>query len=268
VGTPAEATPPGLPDPPPPEEAPGRRRVAGSLLFAAGQAAATVAFALAGLLTAPLSWRWRYAFITRWSRLNLWWLRRSCGLAWRVEGLERLPPGPAVVLSKHQSAFETLLFQLILPPQTWVLKRELLWIPFFGWGLALLEPIAIDRKAGREAVRRLLAAGRRRLAQGRWVIVFPEGTRVPPGQRRRYGLGGALLAEHARVPVVPVAHNAGEYWPRRGLVKREGVIRVAVGPVIEARGRRAPEILAEAEAWIEAATARLSHLGGGGGEGA
>ncbi|MDX1432014.1 MAG: lysophospholipid acyltransferase family protein, partial [Gammaproteobacteria bacterium] len=167
-----------------------------SLAFAAGQTILTVVFALLAIAAAPLPYRARYALITRWTALNLWWLRVTCRLDHRVEGLEHIPAEPAIVLCKHQSAWETLALQRYFSPQVWVLKRELLRIPFFGWGLALLRPIAIDRGARRAAVEQILAQGEARLADGCWVVIFPEGTRVAPGERGRYRQGGARLAAH------------------------------------------------------------------------
>jgi 1-acyl-sn-glycerol-3-phosphate acyltransferase len=229
-----------------------------SLLFFAGQVISTLVFAPLALLTYPLPYAMRYAFITQWSRFNLWWLEVTCGIHWCVSGREHIPAANAVIVCKHQSAWETLALTRIFPPQVWVIKRELLLIPFFGWGLAMLEPIAIDRKSGRKAVRQLVEQGRRRLDQGRWVVVFPEGTRVAPGQRKRYGIGGGVLAEQSGRPVVPVAHNAGEFWPRRGFIKRPGTIQVVIGPPIVSRGRSPEQIIAAAEEWIEATVARLS----------
>lgn len=203
------------------------------------------------LFTFPFPFVQRYRFISQWARFQIWLLKVLCRLDYRVEGLEHLPPGPAIILAKHQSAWETIAFQRIFPPQTWVLKRELLWVPFFGWGLALLKPIAIERGAGRRAVEQLVRQGRERLEEGIWVVIFPEGTRVAPGQRGRYRIGGAVLAAETGYPVVPVAHNAGSYWRRRSFVKWPGTIRVAVGPVIHTHGRSAEEILKRAEEWIE-----------------
>lgn len=150
------------------------------------------------------------------------------------------------------------MLQEVFPPLVWVLKRELLWIPFFGWGLAVLNPIAINRKAGRHAMHQVVEQGTQRLNAGRWVVVFPEGTRVPPGTRGRYRAGGALLATESGYPVVPVAHNAGEYWAKGQFLKRPGTIRVVVGPLIQSRGRKPEEILAEAQDWIESTMARIS----------
>ncbi len=218
-------------------------------------------YAPLSLLTFPLPLRWRYGFISRWSRFHIRLLKLLCGLDHRVEGKERLPHGPAILFAKHQSTWETLAFQMIFPPQTWVLKRELLWIPLFGWALALLRPIAINRGAGRRALAQIVEQGRARLAAGIWVVIFPEGTRVAPGHKRRYRIGGALLAAETGYPVVPVAHDAGSYWPRRGFLKKPGTIRVAIGPIIEGRGRSAEEINRLAEEWIESAMTQLEGHG-------
>lgn len=222
-----------------------------SLLFALGMWSSTLVISLLGLLTFPLPFAARYRFISQWARFNIWWLAKTCRLTYRVEGSENIPPHNAVILCKHQSTWETLALQLVFPPQIWLLKRELLWVPFFGWGLAMLEPIAIDRKAGRQAMRQLLNQGKQRLEDGRWVVIYPEGTRMAPGQKGNYAPGGAMLAAHCGYPVVPVAHNAGYYWPRRGFIKRPGVIRLVIGPVIDSQGKSASALNAEAEQWIE-----------------
>jgi len=222
-----------------------------SALFAAALAVITPPYALIALCTGVLPRLARYRVISGWSRSVVWLARWICGIRWQIEGLEHLPDRPAVILSKHQSAWETLAFQLFFPPQVYLLKRELLWIPFFGWGLALMSPIAIDRSRGRAALRQLAARGAERLAQGFWIVVFPEGTRMAPGQRRKYQLGGAWLAARTHAPVVPVAHNAGLRWPRNGFFKRPGLITVRVGPTIDSAGRTAETINQMAETWIE-----------------
>ncbi len=209
------------------------------------------------LFTWPFPYPWRYRFISQWARLVIRLARAVCGIRWQVEGRERLPPGPAIIFAKHQSAWETFAFQDIFPMQTWVLKRELLRIPFFGWGLALLKPIAIDRDAGRKAVMQVIEQGQKRLKRGVWIVVFPEGTRVAPGTTRRYGIGGAALAAESGYPVVPVAHNAGSFWPRNGFLKKPGTIRVVIGQVIDAHGRSAEEINRTAEEWIETKMAEI-----------
>ncbi|MFA5685678.1 MAG: lysophospholipid acyltransferase family protein [Lysobacteraceae bacterium] len=215
-------------------------------------------FAMATVLCFPFPVHVRYAVATRWARLNLWWLKYSCGLTYRVSGRENIPKDTAIIFSKHQSTWETLALQEIFPPQVWVLKRELLRIPFFGWGLAMVGAIGIDRKAGRKAVDQLVTQGRQRLESGRWVVVFPEGTRVAPGARGRYRIGGAVLAERTGHAIVPVAHNAGEYWPARGFRMRPGEIQVVIGPPIHSAGRSAAAVLKEAESWIEGTMAQIS----------
>ncbi len=225
--------------------------LARSALFALALVVVTPPYALLALATFPLPRLARYRIISGWSRLVVRLARAICGIRWSVEGREHLPAKPAVILAKHQSAWETLAFQEIFPPQVLVLKKELLWIPFFGWGLALMSPIAIDRANGRAALRDIARRGRERLAQGFWVVIFPEGTRVRVGEKRAYQQGGAWLAAQCGVPVVPVAHNAGRLWPRNAFLKRAGTVTVRIGPPIPTTGRDAKQISADAEAWIE-----------------
>jgi 1-acyl-sn-glycerol-3-phosphate acyltransferase len=182
----------------------------------------------------------------------IWAAEYICGVRYRVLGAQNVPAEPCIVISKHESAWETLAFQVILPPQVWVVKRELLWVPFFGWGLAMLSPIAIDRKAGRRALRQMVDQGRSRLAQGFSIIIFPEGTRSLPGERRVYQPGGAWLALQTDASILPVAHNAGDYWPRNSFLKYPGVITVSVGPALRASANtNAPELMRRVEHWIE-----------------
>ena len=222
-----------------------------SMLFALALVAVTPPYALIALATFPLPRLVRYRIISGWSRLVVRLARALCGIRWTVEGREHLPANPSVILAKHQSGWETLAFQEIFPPQVLVLKKELLWIPFFGWGLALMSPIAIDRANGRAALRDIARRGKERLTQGFWVVIFPEGTRVRVGEKRDYQQGGAWLAAQCGVPVVPVAHNAGRLWPRNAFLKRAGNVTVRIGPAIPTTGRDAKQISAEAEAWIE-----------------
>jgi len=222
-----------------------------SLLFALAQMLVTPPYALFALFTFALPRMTRYRLISGWSWLMIRMARAILGIEWRVEGQEHLPSRPAVILSKHQSAWETMAFTLIFPPQVHVLKRELLWIPFFGWGLALMSPIAINRSRGMRALRTIARRGRERLAQGFWVVVFPEGTRVAPGVQREYHPGGAWLACAAGAPVVPVAHNAGLLWPRNAFLKRPGTVTVRIGPPIEAANRDPKTVNELARTWIE-----------------
>lgn len=218
-----------------------------------------VVYSVPMVVASPFVSRHAIAGIARaWARANLAALRLICKLGFRIEGVENLPSEPSVALCKHQSAWETIALRAILPlEQTWVLKRELLSIPLFGWALALLRPIAIDRSAGRQAVKELLRKGRDALAEGKWVIVFPEGTRVAPGERRPYAIGGALLGARSGVPVVPIAHNAGNFWGRRSLVKHAGTIVLVIGPPISSSGMSPSDINSQAELWIEQTVASL-----------
>ena len=220
-------------------------------LFWLGFAPSTILFALGAPFLWPCSFHARRRYLYGWTAFNVWWLGVTCGLRHRVVGMEHLVGAPAMVMAKHESTWETIVLQGILPPQVWVLKRELLRIPFFGWGMALLDPIAIDREAGRKALAQMLRQGKERLARGLWLVVFPEGTRVAPGERGEYKIGGAILAVREGVRVVPAAHNAGDFWPRHSFVKRPGTIELRFGPPIETAGREPAVVLAEVEAWIE-----------------
>lgn len=222
-----------------------------SFLYMLGMWLFTPIFTTLILFVLPLPRRTRYILITGWARSMLWWLKVTCGLHYRVLGRENIPEQPCVILCKHQSAWETLALQQIFPPQVWVLKRELLFIPFFGWGLAMASPIAINRAAGREALKQLVAKGKERLKQGFFVVIFPEGTRVAPGTTGKYHIGGAWLAAQTKTPVVPVAHNAGEYWGKNSFLKRPGTITLSIGKPIDANGLKADELNQRVEAWIE-----------------
>ncbi|HEX6829644.1 MAG TPA: lysophospholipid acyltransferase family protein [Burkholderiales bacterium] len=229
-----------------------------SALFTLLQFLITPLFSILALLTYPLSPHGRYRVISQWAALFMWLARAILGIRYRVLGAERIPKVPSIVLAKHQSAWETMAFQRIFPPQVWVLKRELLRIPFMGWGLAMTSPIAIDRDAGRQALKQTLQQGRDRLARGFWVVIFPEGTRVEPGTRGKYQIGGAWLAVHTGAPVVPVAHNAGEFWGKNAILKRPGTITVSIGEPIDPAGLSAQELTARVEDWIEGEMERIS----------
>ena len=228
-----------------------------SFLFAIILAIVTIPYALFGILIFWAPPMTRHRLITTWVPIMMWVIRHVLGIRYRVIGRENLPATASVVLSKHQSAWETIALQQILPPLCYVLKRELLRVPFFGWGLASIPGIAIDRAAGKDAMSQVVEQGRARLKEGLWVVVFPEGTRVAPGTTRRYKPGGAILAKRAGVPVVPVAHNAGEFWKRNAFIKRPGEIVVSIGPVITVKGEKAEAVNERAEAWIEAEMRRL-----------
>jgi 1-acyl-sn-glycerol-3-phosphate acyltransferase len=209
-----------------------------------------------------LPYRAQFAIARTWARILLWVLERLCGLKYVVEGRERIPGGNHIVMSNHTSAWETVVQFLIFPPQVWVLKRELLWIPFVGWGLKLLRPIAINRGEGHRAVNQVVEQGKARLTDGLWIIIFPEGTRVVAGETRKFGVSGALLAIASGKCVVPLSHNAGAFWPRRGFVKKPGTIRVVIGEPIESTGKNPRELNEEVRQSIEAGLARIASAAG------
>lgn len=193
----------------------------------------------------------RYKVANGWIISVMWVLKICCGLSYEVEGLENIPKNQAfVLLSKHQSAWETLSLRLFLPMQTALLKESLTWIPIGGWALATLKPIAINRSNQKEALRTLIEKGTASLKEGLVVVIFPEGTRAAPGEDKKFNGGGAMLAQKSGFPVIPLAHNAGEFWPRYSFLKFPGTIQVKIGSVIESEGRKAKEINAEAEQWI------------------
>jgi len=192
-----------------------------------------------------------YYLMSNWGKFVIWWLKITCRIHYKIHGVENIPKQTVVVLCKHQSAWETFALQVFFPMQAWVLKRELLWIPFFGWALASMKPIAIDRDQPRKALQKLIKLGQQRLAQNIWVVIFPEGTRVAPGEKKPYAVSGALLATKANYPVLPVAHNAGNFWPKRGFIKYPGTIQVSIGQLIDIHDKKVNEINKIAETWIE-----------------
>lgn len=222
-----------------------------SAVFAAVQIIITPVFAVIALLTFPLPPLARYRVITVWTRCIIWASRAICGIRYRVIGAEHIPRKPCIILAKHQSAWETLAFQLIFPPQVWVLKKELLRVPFFGWGLAMLSPIAIDRSSRRAALQQLIEQGRQRLQSGFSIVIFPEGTRIAPGRRGKYRPGGARLAVQTGTPVLPVAHNAGLRWGRNAFLKHPGLVTVSIGAPINPEGLDAESLITRVEQWIE-----------------
>ena len=230
-----------------------------SLLFAALHFLSVIFFSIFALILWPLPFRWRYKLVSQWAVFNLWLLKVICGIRYEVEGGENIPDEPCVIMCKHQSSWETLALQALFPPQVWVLKRELLWIPFFGWGLASLKPIAIDRRAGRKALNQVIEQGRKRLDSGAWVVIFPEGTRIPSGQIGEFGMGGAFLAAKTGYSIIPVAHNAGKAWPKNGFLKYPGVIKLVIGNkiVIDENMKKVSDINKQVYQWMESQMTRL-----------
>jgi len=243
-----------MPEPETPNEprTPGLSIRVRSLLFFLLYSLIGVGHSILCLLTAPFQrFEQRYRFVNLWTRATMWLLRHLNGVEIEVRGLEHIPKDrPVVVMPNHQSQWETFYLQLLISPQATILKRELLWVPFFGWGLALLRPIAIDRRHGSQALKTILRDGKQRLDDGVSVVIYPEGTRQPPGVIGTFTAGGAMLAARAGVPVLPVAHNSGDCWPGRSFLRFPGTIRLRFGEPIPVEGKSPKVITAEVEAWI------------------
>ena len=213
-----------------------------SLLFYIGQIISTILIAPIGVIAFPLDFKKRYYLITRWAVFNLWWLKLCCNIRYEIVGIDNIPEKPCIVMCKHQSAFETLALQRIFIPQIWVLKKELLRIPIYGWGLASMQPIAINRALTIKSFKQIADQGYERLKKGYWVVIFPEGTRVAPNKKKKYLPGGGMLAKKSGAQVVPIAHNAGRLWPRNSMIKKPGLITIKIGPVIKSENKSAKEI--------------------------
>jgi len=229
----------------------------GSLVFTLYLFVSTFVLSIGVVLAAVFPYRARYAVARFWASSIMWLLKHACGLDYAVEGRENIPADNHISMWKHSSSWETIAQVLVFPPQAWVLKHELMWIPIVGWAIRAMRPIAIDRGSGRVAVNQVIEEGKRRLAMGMWILIFPEGTRMPAGRTRKYGVSGALLATQTGRLVIPVAHDAGSFWPRRGLLKKPGTIRVVIGPPIDPRGLEPRELNERIQSWIESTVARL-----------
>ena len=228
-----------------------------SSIFLLGMVISTLIAVPITIILLALPFLLRFRLVSNWARFNLWWLHTTCNITPEIEGLENIIDQPAIIMCKHQSTWETLVIQLLFPPQVWILKRELLWIPIYGWGLATMRPIAIDRSLGVRSLRQIVRQGVERLNSGLWVVVFPEGTRIAPGERQKYHPGGGMLAEKFGCPVIPIAHNAGYLWPRNSFLKWPGTIRMVIGAPIQTPGKKAAQITREVEEWIETTVAAL-----------
>lgn len=225
--------------------------VARSAIFWVWQILNTLIMGAPVIIIGLISFRYGYALAVFWNSVNIWGLRWICGVSWQVDGKENIPDTPCVVMAKHQSTWETYFMPMLFNPGVYVAKRSLLLIPIFGWALYVLKFIMIDRSSGRSAMQQMCEQAKDRLARGRWVIVFPEGTRKPVGAETNYRIGGAMIAQSVPADVLPVALNAGEFWPRMGFIKWPGVITVSIGPVISHEGKTAAQILGETQGWIE-----------------
>lgn len=222
-----------------------------SVVFLLGALAVTVPFGFLVPMGRLFGRHLPFTLASTYTEVMLKWVEWSLRITCEVKGWENVPKSPAVIMSKHQSAWETIFIESRFPPQCWIVKKELLWLPFVGWGLMAIRCIAIDRSSGKTAREQIVEQGAQRLAEGLWVTVFPEGTRVAPGKRGRYGIGGALLATRTGTPILPIAHNAGEVWGRYAFRKKPGVVKVVIGPLIATQGRDVVAVNSEVEEWIE-----------------
>jgi len=224
-----------------------------SLVFTVLVTLLTIIWAFVCMLVSPLPYNQRYWVTARWNVIVIWLGKVICGMRYQVKGLENLPDEPVILLSKHQSAWETIFYLMYMPrPLVFVFKKELHYIPFFGWGLALLRMIPIDRSKGKDAFAHVVIQGRKRLANGQWIIMFPEGTRIPVGEKGFYKGGGARLAIETNATVVPLAMNSGDCWPKNSFIKKPGLITVSIGKPISPEGKNPVELMQEVEAWVEA----------------
>lgn len=229
-----------------------------SLIFSVFMMVFTMFYSFICLMTYPLPIHYRCKTVGLWSRIIVGALKLICGVNFRIEGRANIPPHDnAIIMSKHQSTWETFFMQYYFRDVAIIAKRELLWVPFFGWGLAVTGPITINRSQKSSAMTQIIQKGRQFLAAGRWILVFPEGTRIASGQVGKYHIGGARLAAETGYPILPIAHNAGRYWSKRGFIKMPGTIHVVIGPIIEVKDRKADELLALTKDWIEETMTRI-----------
>jgi 1-acyl-sn-glycerol-3-phosphate acyltransferase len=236
-----------------------------SLIYTTLMVLGTGVFGVIVLISAllPLTLEQRYVVPRTWGLFLTWLAGAICDLKYTIEGQENLPDRPFISLWKHSSTWDTMAQMFVVPPAAWLLKREVTWIPIVGWAVSTYKPIAINRSAGHSAVNQVVTQGRERLASGMGVIVYPEGTRVLPGQTRKYGISGALLATQTGTPVVPIAHNSGYFWRRRSIMKKAGTIRVVIGPPIDPTGMDPRELNNQVQQWIEAKVAEIVAQPGG-----
>jgi 1-acyl-sn-glycerol-3-phosphate acyltransferase len=233
-----------------------------SLLFTTFVAVYTIFYSFISVSLFPLPLRYRFTCIMAWTRTMIWVLKKICYIDYEVEGWENIPKDRnGIIMCKHQSTWETFFIPGHFYQPAIILKRELLWVPFFGWGLATIDPIAINRKDGHTAIEQIISKGKQCLDAKRWVLVFPEGTRIAPGHVGKYRIGGARLATATGYPILPIAHNAGRFWPKRGFLKKPGTIKVVIGPLIETKDRKPEEVLAETKNWIETTMQRIDRVG-------
>lgn len=230
-----------------------------SLVFVCLMVLTAILWSFVCFLAAPLPYNTRFHITSRWNVFNIWAAKTICGIRYQFKGYDNLPDAPVILLSKHQSAWETIFLLCSMPrPLVFVFKRELLLVPFFGWALGLMRMIPIDRSKGGDAFQSVATAGKLRLADGQWIIMFPEGTRIPVGKKGKYKTGGARLAIETGALVVPIAHNSGECWPKNSFLKRPGLVTVSIGQPLAPAGETPVSLMQKVEDWIESEMRAIS----------
>ena len=222
-----------------------------SAIYIIGASISLTVIILLALLVYFLPFKQRYTMISQWARFCIWWLKITCGLGFEIIGKENIPTSPCVVMSNHQSTWDTLVFQTFLPPQTWVLKKELLFIPVFGWGLAMLKPIIINRGDKLKAIRKVIKQGSARIKAGIWVIIYPEGTRQPYKKLGNYQTGGVAIAQKSNALILPICHNAGKFWAKGKFIKTAGIITITIGKPINPQGLKPKDVSANLKQWAQ-----------------
>lgn len=228
--------------------------------FTLGMTLSTLVYALPCVLVRFLPYRICFAFVSSWCAFNTFWLRVTCGINYKISGQENIPEQPCVIMSNHQSTWETLAFPGIFPTFTWVVKKELLYIPLFGWGMASVAPIALNRKQGKQAMQQLISEGKEKLALGRCILIFPEGTRTSYHEQRSLKVGGFLLAKQTQSFILPVVHDSGRLWPRKHFLKQAGTVHVRIGKLISTENKTAEELRDEYAHWLKTTRAELEQL--------
>ena len=200
-----------------------------------------------------------FSIVSGWCTLNVYLAKIICGIRYEITGLENIPDRACVIMSNHQSTWETLAYPSIFPTLTWVIKKELLYVPMFGWGIASTQPIALDRKQGKKSFIQLIKDGKEKLRLGRFILIFPEGTRIPYEEERTLKIGGFVLAKKAGTEILPVAHDAGRLWPRHGFLKSPGTIQLRIGEPISTTDKTAEELREHYAQWLNHTRAEIKN---------
>jgi len=232
-------------------------RLLRSSLFMLGMVISTCLWVIPSIVARLFPYKVCFAIVSSWCTFNVHWLRLTCGIDYKITGLENIPDQACVIMSNHQSTWETLAYPSIFPTLTWVIKRELLFLPLFGWGIASTQPIALNRKQGKKAFQQLIKDGKDKLALGRFILIFPEGTRIPYDEERELKIGGFVLAKKAKTLILPVAHDAGRLWPRKGFLKSPGTIHLHIGKPIPTNQNSTEELRVQYSDWLRSTRADI-----------